>query len=1135
MAVIKRLVILPHGDNKDANDAGWTLDWGVQWDLAYKCLAIPPDARDQAPLTGPADIRRNGVYFVKVPQTTEQSIKNGRPPSLRFAKPLKVQSGDRLVVYGEATTMDTMTTIHGRFVVAPNATLTAVNIVLDPRPFVGGETPSKAPDGAYWPALTVAPQASVTIKNCGVSSAPAIQLPSGAFSMKQTILSGANPVDWDSRDLNFIYQSLTDITQGQKMLQIFQDVSLVDPKTQKCRAESPDCTLHISNGQKVDLRGPKPSIAAADLRIGLKAFINVAAGGELSIRYLRLTAPSKAHHHPGIIQIDSKAMLTIANTQLADKSTKNCRVSDSKLPRSCWSWIVQDLVDRNVGFKSRGTSPSDSTLKLAGPLSIFTNTSVLRLFSATQNKFSSTLQINGTDNTLHAVKTAGATSPDTNILDEQQVQKYPEFSDKILLSTSFQLGPWRSAVYIGKDENIENVPSLLEYKFRGSYYVLQFAQEAPSDIVFRNTARGELSMHVLNGQDLRLVTTTHRTVIHISGTALKVAPGGSVYTSLVAFPSLSVGPKKFSVRGQLETDACLMSILSGGNTYIEGVTDKGSIVCRDLNQFQGTARCNHGVCWSDPSTACGNHVIEVAQNEQCDLGSKALFPKAKVYNSKAPNAVCREDCTFSKCGDAIVVKGEECDVGDIAHLCKLHPVPDDPRYATCAEEWLAPSICEDSLGSETCKQQKAKGCCEDNSGACVGMALQCRKTCAGSRQELCRALNSNRTDSCRADCKKPACGDGITDSHEQCDPGCVPGSPSAQISWAAWAHLGAVTERGQCPVCSDKCSLCQQNHADFSDLQTYLLTSHGGERRMVNGSLTGPTWYNMSICKGKAGSTNITIQPSQKVKIGYAKPGTGELEYSMRYTVLGQLVLSKLHVSKQHYSGTDFGGAIIVRSQVPRRSLTIKGCTIEENAVSSNGGALAVTKGNVEVVDSGFSNNQADGDGGAIWVSASGSARLKNVVFSGNKATGNGGAIWAAPSTIKFAKAGDHLSVIACTFKLNTATYGGAVYPGTGARLANDDGSGGDKPVGTHFLVPKKTHASGKKKPASGTKKPASGKKKPASGKTKPASGTKKPEESGKKKPKESGKEKPKESGKKKHASGTKKHSSGKKGGKSGH
>ena len=131
----------------------------------------------------------------------------------------------------------------------------------------------------------------------------------------------------------------------------------------------------------------------------------------------------------------------------------------------------------------------------------------------------------------------------------------------------------------------------------------------------------------------------------------------------------------------------------------------------------------------------------------------------------------------------------------------------------------------------------------------------------------------------------------------------------------------------------------------------------------------------------------------------------------------------------------------------PTASLTISGCTFEDNqSTSTNGGAVVVTNGDLQVDDSSFSSNQAASHGGALMV-FQGSLIGSNLSFEGNtSSTGYGGAIYVNGIGGSYG-----LSLSDVSFEANSAGgTGGGLYGQSlaevvlqGARFASNSANAG--------------------------------------------------------------------------------------------
>jgi predicted outer membrane repeat protein len=100
--------------------------------------------------------------------------------------------------------------------------------------------------------------------------------------------------------------------------------------------------------------------------------------------------------------------------------------------------------------------------------------------------------------------------------------------------------------------------------------------------------------------------------------------------------------------------------------------------------------------------------------------------------------------------------------------------------------------------------------------------------------------------------------------------------------------------------------------------------------------------------------------------------------------------------------------------------LSLDNVTITRSSGAFNGGAL-YAEGNVTIVDSTFTDNIANADGGALYAwNPARTVSVRNSVFSGNYADNQGGAIIGA-----------NVTVTGSTFTDNNANYGGAISAST--------------------------------------------------------------------------------------------------------
>ncbi len=138
------------------------------------------------------------------------------------------------------------------------------------------------------------------------------------------------------------------------------------------------------------------------------------------------------------------------------------------------------------------------------------------------------------------------------------------------------------------------------------------------------------------------------------------------------------------------------------------------------------------------------------------------------------------------------------------------------------------------------------------------------------------------------------------------------------------------------------------------------------------------------------------------------------------------------------------GGAIATNG-----SLTISTSSFEENTaiagpdafVPSNGGAISIggltNKTALTISDTTFTNNEVDGDGGAIYAVFTPTIELTEVTLTGNSAL-NGGA-----ASLSVVEDGNSANLIDCTLTGNTAiSRGGALQFGSTASLEGTEVSG---------------------------------------------------------------------------------------------
>lgn len=120
-----------------------------------------------------------------------------------------------------------------------------------------------------------------------------------------------------------------------------------------------------------------------------------------------------------------------------------------------------------------------------------------------------------------------------------------------------------------------------------------------------------------------------------------------------------------------------------------------------------------------------------------------------------------------------------------------------------------------------------------------------------------------------------------------------------------------------------------------------------------------------------------------------------------------------IHNSSFKNNTSDQGGAMAVISlfdknvttpemMVPSNAIMVESTVFSNNSANLNGGAVYVSGSNVTIANSDFSNNKANGVGGAIASNISSSVGLTSSQFLSNVARTNGGAIAVEQNSITF-------------------------------------------------------------------------------------------------------------------------------------
>lgn len=147
-------------------------------------------------------------------------------------------------------------------------------------------------------------------------------------------------------------------------------------------------------------------------------------------------------------------------------------------------------------------------------------------------------------------------------------------------------------------------------------------------------------------------------------------------------------------------------------------------------------------------------------------------------------------------------------------------------------------------------------------------------------------------------------------------------------------------------------------------------------------------------------------------------------------------------------TGNDGGGALFVGSE---STTLVKDSLFEGNSSASFGGAIATrletdgnnSDGKLEIINTVFDANKAEGDGGAIYNAFQSSLTdpdrvvVKNSSFSNNKSKGDGGAIYNAPANDETGTDVADVIISDTVFESNSAAgKGGAVYASGNVNIA---------------------------------------------------------------------------------------------------
>ena len=167
---------------------------------------------------------------------------------------------------------------------------------------------------------------------------------------------------------------------------------------------------------------------------------------------------------------------------------------------------------------------------------------------------------------------------------------------------------------------------------------------------------------------------------------------------------------------------------------------------------------------------------------------------------------------------------------------------------------------------------------------------------------------------------------------------------------------------------------------------------HYGSRIQLNKNLTIDGQGHTLDCLGEGGcsafysKSGIITLKNLKIINGHNdfnnKGGTIYIEGSAQYTII--------NCTFNNNWADDYGGAIYNGVDKP---LTIINSSFDKNTADDDNGGAIYSKGDLDIINSTFTSNNADDDGGAIYCEKS--IYLENSLFEKNKAKVDGGAIYS--------------------------------------------------------------------------------------------------------------------------------------------
>lgn len=223
--------------------------------------------------------------------------------------------------------------------------------------------------------------------------------------------------------------------------------------------------------------------------------------------------------------------------------------------------------------------------------------------------------------------------------------------------------------------------------------------------------------------------------------------------------------------------------------------------------------CGDGVVDSDEQCDDGNDDPDDACRNDCTLPycGDGLLNIGEVCDDGNDDDLdaCRNDCTAPYCGDGIVsayerieivtspvvtnpfgVSGHVCDLGATCPRtsCELSSVPSAAEHGICQSLGFERAVLATWGGGEGDEDdpmpRASNWRCDDfecgpsgisdSSDVCDGRQMLNTLVCIASGQEECDLGTQNSDEvgaTCRTNCTRPACGDGVIEAGEECDDG----------------------------------------------------------------------------------------------------------------------------------------------------------------------------------------------------------------------------------------------------------------------------------------------------------------------------------------------------------------------------